>query len=105
MSTIQARYEGGVLIPDEPLDLSPGERVSLEVRAPEDAESGNSRAAATRGVETPARQDKSRDPSNEEVHRQLSQLAHVLPDDIDLPTDLAAQHDHYLYGTPKRANP
>ena len=21
-----------------------------------------------------------------------------------LPTDLAAQHDHYLYGTPKRPN-
>ena len=25
-----------------------------------------------------------------------------LPDDPDAPTDGAAQHDHYLHGTPKR---
>ena len=26
----------------------------------------------------------------------------ALAGDLDLPADFAAQHDHYLYGTPKR---
>jgi hypothetical protein len=32
----------------------------------------------------------------------LAALAGEHPDNPDLPADLAAQHDHYLYGTPKR---
>jgi predicted DNA-binding antitoxin AbrB/MazE fold protein len=32
----------------------------------------------------------------------LIQIAEQFPDNPDSPTDLAAQHDHYLYGTPKR---
>jgi len=31
----------------------------------------------------------------------LSELAECALDD-DLPTDLAEQHDHYLYGTPRK---
>lgn len=31
----------------------------------------------------------------------LSELAECALDD-DLPTDLAKQHDHYLYGTPRK---
>jgi hypothetical protein len=33
---------------------------------------------------------------------QLAQLATEFPDDPEMPTDAAAQHDHYLYGLPKR---
>jgi hypothetical protein len=32
----------------------------------------------------------------------LAQIASEFPDDADMPTDAAAQHDHYLYGMPKR---
>jgi hypothetical protein len=31
----------------------------------------------------------------------LARIA-ALAQDLDLPEDFAAQHDHYLYGTPKR---
>jgi hypothetical protein len=34
---------------------------------------------------------------------QLAEIAGQFPVNPDLPTDLAAQHDHYLYGTPKRS--
>ena len=37
--------------------------------------------------------------SGNELTRRLRGIAAVCP---DLPTDLAAQHDHYLHGTPKR---
>jgi hypothetical protein len=32
----------------------------------------------------------------------LAEIATLFPENPDLPTDLAEQHDHYLYGTPKR---
>ena len=32
----------------------------------------------------------------------LAAIASAHPENPDQPTDLAAQHDHYLYGTPKR---
>jgi hypothetical protein len=32
----------------------------------------------------------------------LVKLLEELPDNPDAPTDGAAQHDHYLYGLPKR---
>jgi predicted DNA-binding antitoxin AbrB/MazE fold protein len=32
----------------------------------------------------------------------LVEIAYSFPDDPEAPTDGAAQHDHYLYGTPKR---
>lgn len=35
----------------------------------------------------------------------LAKALEGLPSDPDAPTDMAAQHDHYLYGTPKRENP
>ena len=38
--------------------------------------------------------------------RPLAALAHALrqlPENPDWPADGAAQHDHYLYGTPKRS--
>jgi hypothetical protein len=32
----------------------------------------------------------------------LAAIAAAHPENPDLPADLAEQHDHYLYGTPKR---
>jgi antitoxin component of MazEF toxin-antitoxin module len=43
-------------------------------------------------------------PVRPSLAERIAALAHDLPPDVQqqLPTDGAAQHDHYLYGTPKR---
>ncbi|MBI1832572.1 MAG: antitoxin family protein [Planctomycetes bacterium] len=69
---INAHFDGRVLIPDEPVQLPVGTPLVLRVDIPE--------AAAPRFFD-------------------LLQFAADLP---DAPGDLAAQHDHYLYGSPKQ---
>jgi predicted DNA-binding antitoxin AbrB/MazE fold protein len=73
--TVEAVYENGVLKPAQPLPFKEHEKVSItiEERRPTLAE-------------------------------RLVALAHALPQEtLDrLPADGASQHDHYIYGTPKR---
>lgn len=73
--TVEAVYENGVLKPAQPLPFQEHERVSITVeeRRPTLAE-------------------------------RIVARARELPPEVlaALPDDLAAQHDHYLYGTPKR---
>jgi hypothetical protein len=86
---VRARYDGKVLIPDHPLDLPADSDVEIEVRA---VARGNGDEAA--------------EPAGEGDDRPLMRLLEGIPgvpiQDDDLPTDLAAEHDHYLYGTPKK---
>ncbi len=73
--TIEAVYENGVLKPMQPLPLKEHEKVTLtvETAGPSLAERIAARAAA------------------------------LPPEVLDrLPPDGASQHDHYIYGTPKR---
>ena len=72
---VEAVYENGVLKPAQPLPLKEHEsvRVTVEQRQPTLAERIVASACAL-PQETPDR----------------------------LPTDGATQHDHYIYGTPKR---
>ena len=42
------------------------------------------------------------EPANGQGESLLTRLGDVVGAIDDLPEDLAAQHDHYLYGTPKR---
>ena len=75
--TVTARFDGRVFVPDGPVDLPVGRKVRL-VLEPID------------GVADP---------------RPLAALAaalNQLPANPDWPADGAAQHDHYLYGTPKQ---
>lgn len=76
--TIRAHYDGKTLVPDEPVDLPVNCPLQIEVAA----------IAPTRAVRNP--------PKN------LVAALHDLPPNPDWPSDGAAQHDHYLYGTPKR---
>lgn len=76
MTVITARYDGKVLVPDQPLNLPVGAQVEVHVREPQ--------AAA------PAALSK------------LAQIAAQFPDNPALPRDGAAQHDHYLHGSPKQ---
>ncbi len=75
----RARFDGKVLVPEEPVDLPVGRSLGMSVE------------------ETPA-------PSDHTALAKLADWVESLPPvgDDDLPTDLAAQHDHYLYGHPKR---
>lgn len=76
MITVKARYDGKVFIPQTPVDLPAGCELEISIRPlPNGAPS---------------------------TLAQLADIANQFPENPDLPTDLAAQHDHYLYGTPKR---
>jgi hypothetical protein len=77
--TIRAHFDGRTLVPDEPLDLPMDCRVELEVRRV---------VEPSAGVKTPL----------QELAARLAEI----PDNPDWPADGAMQHDHYLYGTPKR---
>jgi hypothetical protein len=70
------RFDGKVFVSNQPVDLPPGTEVTvdLEQSAPPDSE----------------------------ARSLLGWMAENPIDDSAHPTDLAHQHDHYLYGTPKK---
>ena len=87
--TIDATYEDGVLKPAQPLPLSEHEKVRVTVEAhPAKLQS------------EPATMEPAREP----IWERLAKLAADAPPEelAKLPTDGASQHDHYLYGSPKR---
>lgn len=74
--TIDATYENGVLKPAQPLPLRECEKVRVTV-----------------------------EPALPPIWERISALASDAPPEelAKPPTDGASQHDHYIYGTPKRA--
>ena len=78
MTVLMAHFDGKVLVPDEPVDLPVD--CPLEVRV------------------QPARKT----PANGGSLRSLVELAGRFPV-TDGPKDGAEQHDHYLYGSPKKS--
>ena len=70
--SVSAHFDGNAIIPDEPIELSAGQRLRIEI---EKVETDGPRFA------------------------DFSELAADLP---DAPSDLANQHDHYLYGIDKQ---
>ncbi|HSZ59202.1 MAG TPA: hypothetical protein VK797_26410 [Tepidisphaeraceae bacterium] len=86
MPTIKAHFDGRVIVPDQPVDLLQGQELVVHFE-PARAENG----PAKNGEPTPSELD-SADAWIDE---------HAV-DDPSLPIDGARQHDHYLYGTPKR---
>ena len=87
--TIDATYENGVLVPAQPLALSEHEKVRVTVEQQE--------ASLRSGPYSTA-------PAGEPIWERLAKLAANVPPEeaAKLPTDGASQHDHYLYGWPKR---
>ncbi len=81
MTTLKVRFDGRVLVPETPVDL-PQDRV-LEVSV------ADSQVTPTNGASA-------------SPFAGLQEILAALPDDPNTPTDLAAQHDHYLHGMPKR---
>ncbi|HEX8463069.1 MAG TPA: hypothetical protein VF627_00495 [Abditibacterium sp.] len=82
MKTIEAHFDGKVFVPESEVEIPVGHRVSIFI-------------------------DEEPQETAEFPLQNLARLARALnekfPPDPDTPRDLAAQHDHYLYGTPKRA--
>jgi hypothetical protein len=76
---LRARYDGRVLVPEQPVDLPVGHPLEVQVVA----------------VHEPDRRAKG-------LLESLAELAETLPPNPDAPADGAAQHDHYLYGVPKQ---
>lgn len=70
--TITAHFDGKAIVPDEPVQLPVGQPLRIHLEL----------------IETPA--------------PRFADLLDMAADLPDAPPDLAAQHDHYLYGSPKR---
>jgi len=78
MFTVKVRFDGRVFIPEQTVDLPVGSEFEVTLNPPVDPSKARRPLLA------------------------LVDIARQYPDDPDMPTDAAAQHDHYLYGTPKR---
>ena len=78
MSTIKARFDGRVFVPQGPVDLPVGCELEIAIPAPASADQADVPLAA------------------------LADLMDGFPENPQWPVDGAAQHDHYLYGTPKK---
>ncbi|PQV64736.1 hypothetical protein B1R32_1033 [Abditibacterium utsteinense] len=78
MTTLLAHFDGQVLVPDEPVNLPQNRTLRIQIEE---------------------------EPMAPAPLRALYNAFKDLPDDPQSPRDGAAQHDHYLYGTPKRDNP
>lgn len=83
MIVLKAHFDGKVLVPDEPVNLPVD--CALEVRV--------QRASAKKQVSVAP---------DERPLMKLVKALEELPANPDWPSDGAAQHDHYLYGMPKR---
>lgn len=61
---------------------------------------------ALHGVEAREAVKRQAEPTPRPIWEVIQEISATVPDEAwdGVPTDLAAQHDHYLYGTPKRTD-
>ena len=72
---IEAVYDGRAFVPNQPIECPVGKRVKVSMETEEE------KIFPLKGL-----------------HEMLQQF----PENLEAPSDRAAQVDHYLYGTPKR---
>ena len=84
---VKARYANGVLTPLEPLNLDEGKEVMLSIE----------------DTKTPVQDAPSSGNGPESIVQLFERLRNSVPPDAwdNLPTDLAKNKKHYLYGHPK----
>jgi len=89
--TIDATYENGVLKPAQPLPLAEHAQVRVTVEQSAGEAQHSAPAAEKAGLTLAER---------------IIARGKALPEDVlaKLPSDGASQHDHYIYGTPKRTD-
>jgi hypothetical protein len=79
--TLKAHFDGKVLIPDEPVNLPVNRALKVQIESA----------------------DQSTPPAiGEKPLSEFLKAIEAMPTNPDWPADGAAQHDHYLYGSPKR---
>ena len=83
MVAIKGHFDGKVFVPEEPVDLPRGQAVVMHVVPTPAAEQAD---AAVNG-----------DGDAWSVLQKLS-------GSVEAPADWSAEHDHYLYGTPKKSD-
>jgi hypothetical protein len=83
MIAIKAHFDGKVLVPDEPVELPKGTPLVVH-------------------VEVPKPKKPKRHPKKQADQSLWQKFADNVVESDNLPPDLAHQHDHYLYGTPKK---
>jgi hypothetical protein len=81
MTTVKAKFDGRVFVPEGPVDLPVGYELEIKIDS-DPASNGNV------GKKT--------------ALQQLAEVARQFPPSHDLPRDYAAQLDHYLHGLPKQ---
>ncbi len=88
IANVKARYANGVLTPLEPLDLEEGAEVTVSVEG----------ASGGASEETPAPKQ-----GLAGIVERVLEMQKDIPAEAwdDLPTDLAKNKKHYLYGHPK----
>jgi hypothetical protein len=80
MATVKATFDGHVFVPQGPVDLPVGFELEIPLQDSPPQKTARNKGSLAR----------------------LAERLKQLPDNPDLPSDLAEQHDHYLYGTPRR---
>ena len=75
--TLTAVFDGDVLRPDSPLNLEPNTRYVITIQS----------------VDMPVTQENAWD------------VLEAMTGTVEAPSDWSSEHDHYLYGTPKRQQP
>lgn len=93
MTTVKAKFDGRVFVPEEPVDLPVGYELEIAIEAPP----GN---GAEPTVDALPSENGGKRPKT--ALQQLAEIARQFPPNPDLPRDYAAQIDHYLYGLPKQ---
>ncbi|MCP4641588.1 MAG: hypothetical protein GY851_14185 [bacterium] len=81
--TYKGHVENGLIVPDEPIEMADGTRVSFEIALRSDSEGDQ-------------RDGSGNMPSLTNVLSRFAGRAHNLPEDA------AENLDHYLYGVPKK---
>jgi len=77
MIAISAHFDGKVIVPDEPVDLPRDQALLVRIEPLPGTDSSP-------------------------VESVLAWLGEHAADSAALPADLSHQHDHYVYGTPKK---
>jgi hypothetical protein len=79
VTSVKVHLDGHVFVPETPVDLPVGTVLEIPIHSSASSEKPKSTLA------------------------QLAEIARQITDNPHSPPDLAQQHDHYLYGTPKRS--
>ena len=80
MIALKGHYDGKVIVPEGPVDLPTGEPLLITLKLMRKRKRSKKRSALQWMVDNSVAHD-------------------------GLPPDLAHEHDHYLYGTPKKGKP